>query len=261
MAIIHDAKRIHAIQEPVNKAVFIHITSGDAVGNITENASFRALANAREEGVLRALRFMLSLKRSTVAFEKSFVELNGKRLERHATHNVVVYFIRLPDGNPEGTGYTAQLGKSLKYLRDSKTTNLSTIDSAAVYADWSDLIRTIHEIVNAESNDADRIVLHSTDLSLEHNPNDHSDHYLCGILAADVFNRNEKADLYFYTGYEIARQAVNLALPDLLLQVAVWGVTNSAIVDAGLPSAFDETHNQWLGKNYRRSIEKRPHQE
>jgi len=198
---------------------------------------------------------MLSLKRSTVVFEKSSVALNGKQLERHTAHNVAVYFIRLPDGNPEGTGYTAQPGQSLKYLHAGKTTNLSTVDDANVYMDWNDLIRTIHEIVNFESSDTDRIVLHSTDSSPEHSPNDHSDHYLCGTLASDVFNLKTSADLHFYTGYDIARRSVNLVLPDLLLQVAVWGVTNSAIVDAGLPSAFDEIHNQWLGKNYSRSIE------
>lgn len=244
----------HAIQDSFNKAVFIHVTSGDVVGNITENISLRALANAREEGALRALRFMLSLKRSSVLFEKSSVVLNGKQLERHAAHNVAVYFIRLPDGNPEGSGYTGKPGQSLKYLRGGKTIDLSTIDGANAYADWNDLVGTIDAIVTAESEESDRIVLHSTDSSPEHSPNDHSDHYLCGTLASDVLNLKTMAALHFYAGYETARRPVNLALPDLLLQVAVWGVTNSAIVDAGLPSAFDETHNQWLGKNYRRSI-------
>ena len=244
----------HAMRDSFNKAVFIHITSGDAIGNITENASSRALANAREEGVLRTLRFMLSLKQPSVIFERASVLLNGKNLELHAAHNVVAYFLRLPDGNPEGTGCTMQQGQSLRYLRHGETDNLSATDRTAVYADWKDLVNTIHAIVNLESESANPIRLHSTDPSLEHNPNDHSDHYLCGNLAADVFDLKKGAELYFYAGYDVTHRPVNLVLPDLLLQVALWGVTNSAIVDAGLPTAFDETHNQWLGKSYVRNV-------
>ena len=75
---------------------------------------------------------------------------NGHPIYRVSYRNTVSYFLRVPDGNPLGTGYSDTGFQSLKRLADGENNMLSAIDGSTVYHGWSDLIATVRAILDYE---------------------------------------------------------------------------------------------------------------
>ena len=91
----------HAINEPNEKAVFLHVSAGDAGRGVTGEPTPYYLA--REEGALRAIRFMANAINATAALgadtKAEAVERGGHKVARHTYANAVAYFMRVHDGN------------------------------------------------------------------------------------------------------------------------------------------------------------------
>ena len=109
----------HAMNEPQEKAVFIHVTAGDAGAGVGGDPVPYYLA--REEGALRAVRFMANAADASrgqgVAMESAKVDRAGHAIQRYVYGNAVVYFLRIPDGNiVNGTVFTPH-PQSLTKLR------------------------------------------------------------------------------------------------------------------------------------------------
>jgi GlcNAc-PI de-N-acetylase len=70
-------------------------------------------------------------------------------------HNVTAWtygssvsiFMRLPDGNPQGTGYAATGFQSMSRLRDGQISNITTVDGSATYSSWADLYLSLNSII------------------------------------------------------------------------------------------------------------------
>ena len=110
------------MNEPQEKAVFIHVTAGDAGGAPAGEPVPYYLA--REEGALRAVRFMANAADPTIGkgakMDSAMVTRGGHGVQRYAYANAVVYFLRLPDGNiVNGTVYTPH-PESLHALRRAR---------------------------------------------------------------------------------------------------------------------------------------------
>ena len=157
----------HAMNEPQEKAVFIHVTAGDAGAGVGGEPVPYYLA--REEGALRAVRFMANAADASrgqgVAMDAARVDRAGHMIQRYAYANAVVYFLRIPDGNiVNGTVYTPH-PQSLTKLRAGEVSATEAIDRSATYVGWPDLVTTLNAIVESERVSGSGLRLHIAELN------------------------------------------------------------------------------------------------
>jgi hypothetical protein len=57
----------------------------------------------------------------------------GHAIKRWLYSNTVSYFMRLPDGSPQGTGYVATAEQSLKRLHEGAIRTMTSIDNSTTY--------------------------------------------------------------------------------------------------------------------------------
>ncbi|TVZ60024.1 GlcNAc-PI de-N-acetylase [Flavobacteriaceae bacterium MAR_2010_105] len=164
------------LENPDNKVIFLHTTAGDAGCGMGCTSYYLA----REEGSLRAIRFMCNVINNQLkqgdSMNKTHVLINGHLILRYSYANAVAYFLRLPDGNYTGVGYPIHNHESLKYFYEGATPTLSTIDKSTAYQSLDDLVTTIRDLLNYEMNSTGQISLNIAETNPQRNPEDHSDH-------------------------------------------------------------------------------------
>ncbi len=108
-----------AFQDVINgaaKTVFIHMTAGDAGLGIGWGGRKHPFYLARENGAETAVRFMADADDIPAERVAGPMTFNGHAIYRVAYRNTVSYFLRVPDGNPLGSGYYDTGFQSLKRL-------------------------------------------------------------------------------------------------------------------------------------------------
>lgn len=166
-----------------NKIVFIHTTAGDA-GQTT------GWWEAREAGAISAVRSALR----PMPLTSNVQSVHGHPLQRYVSANTVVYFMRLPDGSPGGTGYPSTGFESLSLLRDSNKP-IVAVDGSTSYRSWTDFCDTLSAIVDLESQGVaeDHPWINAADYAPTTNPGDHADHKATSdavrTFASSRFNR------------------------------------------------------------------------
>ena len=88
------------------KTVFVHVTAGDAGlrhGHARPQASV-SISRAKTAPRARSASWPMPTTFPAVA-TRAHMAFNGHPIYRVAYRNTVSYFLRVPDGNPEGTGY------------------------------------------------------------------------------------------------------------------------------------------------------------
>ncbi|MEZ6030469.1 MAG: hypothetical protein R3C46_12040 [Hyphomonadaceae bacterium] len=244
----------HAMDEPQEKAVFIHVTAGDAGAGVGGEPVPYYLA--REEGALRAVRFMANAAGPTagkgVAMAGAVVEYAGHKVQRYAYANAVVYFLRIPDGNiVNGTVYTPH-PQSLTRLRAGETEATETIDGAARYQSWAELVATLNAIVKAEQVAGSGLTFHIAELDEALNPGDHPDHRAVAFAMEDVAQNHPCAPLYRHIEYFTRTKPMNLAGEDYMIDVGAWAATASGLSDNYAKATWEGDHNAWVGRSYSR---------
>lgn len=244
----------NSIKNAQDKTVIIHTTAGDA----GEGTGKRSYYKAREEGSLRALRFLSNTFESGEGFgkemNKEMVQINGHKMHRLTYRNCVIYLLRLPDGNGQGMGYPLHREKSLKKLYEGTVENLHSIDSTAVYKDKKDLIESLKALIQKEQL-GNETEIHLADTDPVHNPNDHSDHQTSSKLFQKVAQQIGKMRLYLYVNYFSSEKPKNMSEDEFLMSAATWGVTTSALGDLEHYSTWDKVHNSWIGRQYFRTLD------
>lgn len=168
---------------PVNKIVFIHTTAGDA-------GETDGWWEAREGGAVAAVRSALSPHPLTT----HVATVRCHPVQRYVCRNTVIYFLRLPDGNPSGSGYPSTNHESLSQLRDSGKP-VSAVDGSTTYTSWADFCETIVQIVASECLEVAQAHpwLNVSDYCSTTNPGDHADHKATAdavrTFASTRFNR------------------------------------------------------------------------
>lgn len=233
------------------KVVFIHTTAGDAGDGITNNHYL-----AREEGSLRAIRFMSNTFTNNGApgtnMNQTTVNVNGHQILKFTYRNIVAYFLRLPDGDYRGTGYPGTNNQSLQKLYNGSITSISAVDGSSTYSSLTDLKNTLKSIVQTESTGSVKFNIADHDASI--NPDDHSDHINSSLIMQDVANSIGGVTLNLYSEYDTAIRAVNVLNNDFLINAGTWGATASGISDKGYFSTWDNDHNVWLFRQYLRTV-------
>lgn len=168
-------------------------TSGDRgfVGNYSRSV---------ERGFEAAFAYMTAQPADDNAWETANVQFNGKvvllRTLKDSPHVQVVY-LRLPNGTPDGEGYAASEGESLKKLYNKEIGSLSATDESATYTldSLKDLISAMLEKRKAT---AIRVLDYKTPIPKDREDKDreHADHSVSARLVAEVVEQdNIKATL------------------------------------------------------------------
>src|SRR5262249_21279726 len=124
------------VVEPKTKAVFVHMTAGDAGRGMGTSGRKYPYYLARENGTEVAIRFMADAAAHPTSKSESSTPFDGHPIYRVLYRNTAAYFLRLPDGNAEGTGYQGTGFQSLARLANGEIANLSAIDGSTAYRGW-----------------------------------------------------------------------------------------------------------------------------
>lgn len=245
----------HAMNEPQEKAVFIHVTAGDA-GAGSGGPGPVPYYLAREEGALRAVRFMANAADPTVGkgakMYSAMVERGGHVVQRHEYANAVVYFLRLPDGNiVNGTVFTPH-PESITRLRSGEAATSGTVENSARYEGWADLVDTLNAIVESEHVAGSGLTLHIAELDEELNPRDHPDHRATAFAMEEVAKLHPCAPVYRHIEYFTRTKPVNLTGEDYMIDVGTWAATASGLSDNHAKATWEPEHNAWIGRSYSR---------
>ncbi len=242
-----------SIKNEKDKTVIIHTTAGEAGAGMGNDAYYKA----REEGSLAAVRFLSNTFTTGAGLgaemERSYVNLNNHKILRYQYRNCIVYLLRLPDGNGQGTGYELHQFKTLAKLFDGSSRDVPTIDKSTIYKDREDLEKTIKALILKEQAGGNTEI-HLADTDQKINPGDHSDHQTSSKFFQAVAKEIGGMTLYLYTNYASAQLDKNVPEEGFLVSAAAWGVTTAHIADHRHYSTWDDAHNSWIGRQYFRTI-------
>jgi LmbE family N-acetylglucosaminyl deacetylase len=254
-----DPAAFHAMNEAHEKAVFVHVSAGDAGrGTSGEPTPYY---RAREEGALRGIRFMANAANATAALgadsRPETVERAGHTVARHTYANAVAYFLRVHDGNiVNGTDFKEH-PLSLQRLRSGASPETKAIDDSARYAGWADFVATLEAVVASERVPGAALNLHIAELDERRNPGDHPDHRAVAFAMEEVAARLPCARVARHQEYATRDRRLNVRGDNYLVDVGTWAATASGLSDSHAGSTWEPGHNAWLGRDYHRTQEPR----
>jgi hypothetical protein len=180
----------------------------------------------------------------------SRVLVAGHEVYRVTYRNTAAYFLRLPDGNPEGSGFRGTGHQSLALFASGRNAILSAIDRSTVYRGWTDLVATLRAILDLERGRAPFVHLNVSELDPTLNPGDHSDHLMTARAALDAAKQLACARRRHYVGYASTRLGENLDPEQRDIKNAVFAVTAAGVLAFDHGSTWDRRHRAGLGRTY-----------
>ena len=247
-----------AFEDVVNgaaKTVFIHMTAGDAGLGMGLGGRKYPLYLARENGSETAIRFMADADDIPADRVASHVLFNGHPIYRVSYRNTVSYFLRVPDGNPLGTGYYDTGFQSLKRLADGASSTLLAVDGSTEYHGWKDLVATIRKIMDFERGHAAAVQLNVAELDARINPNDHSDHLMTAKAGLNAVADLACVRRVSYVDYASSRLPENLNAQERDMESSVFAVTLAGVLALDHRTSWHHYDKSFVGKNYFRVVE------
>jgi GlcNAc-PI de-N-acetylase len=249
----------HAMNNPNGKAVFVHVSAGDAGKVLGGEPTPYYLA--REEGALRAIRFMANAAHATAALgadsKPESVDRAGHKVARHTYANSVVYFLRIHDGNIVTGNEYREHPLSLQRLRSGASAETKAIDDSTRYGGWADFVATLEAVVTSEMTPGAALNLHIAELDEGRNPGDHPDHRAVAFAMEEVANHLPCARVSRHEEYATKDRKPNVSGTDYMVDVGTWAATASGLSDGHAGSTWEPGHNAWLGRDYQRTQEPR----
>ena len=237
------------------KTVFIHMTAGDAGLGMGLGGRKHPFYRARENGAETAIRFMADaddIPASRVAEHRSF---RGHAIYRISYRHTVSYFLRVPDGNPQGSGYFDTGFQSLKRLTDSSNTTLASIDGSTVYRGWNDLVSTVRAIVDFERGAASAVQINIAETDARINPNDHADHIMTAKAALNAVEDLACVRRVSYVDYASSKLPENLKAQQRDMESSVFAVTLAGVMALDHRTSWHHYDRSFVGRNYFRVVE------
>ncbi len=233
------------------KTVFIHVTAGDGGLGTKNGGRQHPYYLARELGAESAIHFMADAEEYAQS-EKNveFATINDHAVRRVSYRNTVAYFLRLPDGSPEGGGYPETGNQSLKRLAQRQIETITAIDGTTTYHGWRDLVATLQTLINLEREEAKSVDLHVPELDPALNPNDHPDHLMTAKLALNAAERLNGVRRLHHLGYACGALPENLNGYDRDMKCAVYAVTLAAMQALGHSTNWQHYDQSFVARNY-----------
>jgi hypothetical protein len=240
----------HDVLEGAAKTVFVYVTAGDA-GLGTRNGGRRwPYYRARENGAEEAVRFMADTDHEPAKRISATVTLNEHRIFRVQYRNTVSYFLRVPDGNIKGEGFEDTGFQSLLRLRKGAIKTMTAVDGSTVYRGWSDLVRTVRAIVDAERGGAPLVQINVAETDPAINPDDHADHLATARAALDAVNDLSCVRRVSYVDYHSAKLPENLNEQQRDMESSVFAVTLAGVQALDHSTSWRHYDGSYVGRNY-----------
>jgi len=241
------------VRDEACRCVFIHVTAGDAGLGTGSGGRGHPLYLARDNGTETAIHFMADAdNRLPDDPVLGTPRLNGHPVRRVCYRNTYAYFLHLPDGNPEGTGYAATGFQSLQRLAAGDIDAIGAIDGSATYRGWDDLRAAVASLIASETGSLPCDV-HVPEADTALNPGDHADH-LCSARLVREAAAGLPVRWWHHLGYAAAEQPENLDRAQRDLKCAVYAVTVAGVLALGHPMSWDHYNEAYCGRDhYRRS--------
>jgi len=239
------------------KTVFVHMTAGDAGLGMGRGGRKHPFYLARENGAVEAIRFMADADNIPADADARHMTFNDHSIYRIAYRNTVSYFLRVPDGNPLGSGYAHTGFQSLKRLADGENNTLAAVDGSAVYHGWNDLTATLRKIIDFERGHAAAVQLNVAEIDATINPRDHSDHVMTAFAALDAVTDLSCIRRVYYVDYASSHLPENLNAQERDMESSVFAVTLAGVLAFDHRTAWHHYDESFVGRNYFRVQEGR----
>lgn len=220
-----------------NKVVFIITTAGDAGAGETYWA-------AREEGLKSSVRFCMA-PFAALSETSGTKEFNRHTINYCSIDNASCYFLRLPDGNLDGNGFSLYHYQSLSRFRSGQISTIAAIDNSTTYNSWSDLYTTLQTIIQSESKGIPDIWINYLNPDMNTNPNDHTDHIATG-QAIQEMNISSALKQALFVGYSVNKASGNLQPTELFWKAGMFAAYEKAVYDYSGYSTLQESVSIYL---------------
>jgi hypothetical protein len=219
------------------KTIFIITTAGDA--GIEEN-----FWRAREEGARSSLRFCVAPLQNIVESD-GWKEFNYHSIYYWSACNATFYFLRLPDGNIDGKGFSTRHFQSLSKLKTGEINSITAVDDSSTYNSWKDLCSTVEEIIVHSNNGTAESCIHYINPDTTINANDHADHIATGE-AIQCMNSIDKSFQNLYTGYSTSNTKNPINNTNLFWKTGMFAAYEKAVFDNSNYSTLAENANTYI---------------
>jgi len=235
------------------KVVLIYTTAGEA--NCYNLGVITSYYLARQDGANRSVQFCADIYSPHSTWSSSMVSIPGissHNILKMMYKNVVSYFLRLPDGCFEKPRCT------MTKLANKEITTITTVDSSATYKGYEDLAETVKNIIDYESSTLAQpeVWIHASDWDPSINPEDHPDHIQTGLLATDVADRVDYANVALFEGYHTCSEPSNLSAEETAMEASLQSQVSFGLTHNGQTGEWDPEsecgHVGWANRNYYR---------
>lgn len=233
------------------RCIFIHITAGDAGLGTGNGGRKHPFYLARENGAESAIRFMVdSDNQPPVEPVVASMTFNGHPIRRVRYRNTVAYFLRVPDGSPQGTGYAETGYQSLQRLAEGAIDAFTAIDDTTSYHGWSDLVATLRAVIDFERGATPSIQISIPELDPAINPGDHADHVMTAKAARAAAEGLPSLRWLHHAGYAGGALPDNLGPLERDMKCAVYAVTLAGVQALDHPTTWQEHDRGFVGRSY-----------
>lgn len=247
------------------KVVFITLTAGDA-GIGSGGTGIIPYYLARERGAVYSSKFAQDIfvnNPEQLSIQNNFVPVTyiynntsiSHNISKYVYKNCISYFLRLPDGGINGTGFIGTGYKSLQKLRSNTINTISPVDNSTIYNGWNDLMLTIKQIIINEKGSDSQVWLNipstsTTINSSNYNPNDHSDHKYTSILSRDAVSNLSWVGIAGWVMYHSSSKPANLINHKHQDASALFAMYNWGLIESGYNTNYEVSHQNWLPMDY-----------
>ena len=243
------------------KVVFITLTAGDA-GNGDKGNGAIPFFMAREKGFIYSVKFAQDLFSLPTPLPQpksvkiSYKNINGETIShvaaKYSYKNAESYFLRLPDGQNNGQGFPANKSESLLKLKNKEINSISAVDKSTTYADWTDLVNTIKQIIVNETEEGKQAWLYLNSTNTQYSQNEHKDHLHASYVVLDAVQDLQWIGITEWMSYHKAKKQRNVQEKEHENATALFAVYDWALMEAGYETSFNDYHRKWLTKDYTR---------
>src|SRR5687768_29030 len=237
-----------------SKVVFVYLTAGDAGAGLGNAGRSQPYYLARENGAKLSAKFIADAANDLpVTPLQSVAMFSNHPVSKWVYGNTVSYFLRLPDGNPAGTGYSGTGFQSLKRLRDGVISGMTTIDSSTTYRNWKDVVATLRELIDHERGNGSSVSVNIPDIDPSKNIGDHHDHQHTARAVLEAISGHTCINKIFYLNYITAEKSVNMNPADREIEAGTFGALVAGVTALDHESPWDKLHRSWLSRHYLRT--------
>ena len=215
----------------------VYLTAGDA--NLGSS-----YWKGREDGVRAAYSQMVG----SGSWSNGNVGVGNKRLASSSMKSVTLVFMRLPDGNWDGSGFSNNSNESIKKLWQGNISSVRAVDGSATYSK-SELISVLAGLMNNFRPDRIKTQNYVDGYSGE----DHSDHFTAAYAAVEARKQYNLANtLTGYLGYATSSRGANVGGSDLTSKRnAFFAYANhDSNVCNSLSACSSSSYGAWLERQY-----------